>query len=54
MRSKSERIRSQLGHPVIDSDGHVLEYLPAAFPYLEVREPHTAERVVGNPRPEHP
>ena len=27
-------IRSDLGHPVIDSDGHVLEYMPAAYPYL--------------------
>jgi predicted TIM-barrel fold metal-dependent hydrolase len=28
------QIRSELGHPVIDSDGHVLEYMPAAYPYL--------------------
>jgi predicted TIM-barrel fold metal-dependent hydrolase len=27
-------VRAQLDHPVIDSDGHVLEYIPAALPYL--------------------
>jgi predicted TIM-barrel fold metal-dependent hydrolase len=27
-------IRAELGHPVIDGDGHVLEYMPAAYPYL--------------------
>ena len=26
--------RAELGHPVIDSDGHVLEFMPAAYPYL--------------------
>jgi len=30
----SEEIRSRLGHPVIDADGHLREFLPAAFPYL--------------------
>ena len=29
MRSTSQQIRSELGHPVIDGDGHVQEYLPA-------------------------
>ena len=28
----SSEIRAQLGHPVIDADGHVLEYLPAVEP----------------------
>jgi predicted TIM-barrel fold metal-dependent hydrolase len=27
-------VRAQLGHPVIDCDGHVLEFVPAALPYL--------------------
>jgi predicted TIM-barrel fold metal-dependent hydrolase len=27
-------VRAQLGHPVIDCDGHVQEYVPAALPYL--------------------
>ena len=30
----SKDIHDQLGHPVIDADGHVLEYLPAVEPYL--------------------
>src|SRR5580704_7550207 len=30
----SEEVRSRLGHPVIDADGHMREFLPAAFPYL--------------------
>jgi predicted TIM-barrel fold metal-dependent hydrolase len=34
MQSRSQQIRSNLAHPVIDSDGHVLEYLPAALPFL--------------------
>jgi predicted TIM-barrel fold metal-dependent hydrolase len=32
--SSSSEIRAQLSHPVIDADGHVLEYLPAVQPYL--------------------
>ena len=34
MASRSEAVRRRLSHPVIDADGHVLEYLPAALPYL--------------------
>jgi len=30
----SRDIRAALGHPVIDADGHVLEYLPAVEPHL--------------------
>jgi len=30
----SEQIRLHLGHPVIDADGHMREFLPAALPYL--------------------
>ncbi len=32
--SASQRAREQVDHPVIDADGHVLEFLPAALPYL--------------------
>ena len=32
--SKSSEIRSQLPHPVIDSDGHMLEFEPAIFDFL--------------------
>src|SRR5689334_13228204 len=38
----SADVRAQLDHPVIDSDGHVIEFLPAAWPYL--REALGAER----------
>ena len=31
---KGHEIRRRLGHPVIDADGHVLEYLPAVTPFL--------------------
>jgi predicted TIM-barrel fold metal-dependent hydrolase len=33
MRSSSD-VRAELDHPVIDADGHVQEYLPAALPHL--------------------
>jgi predicted TIM-barrel fold metal-dependent hydrolase len=32
--SESQQIRENLDHPVIDADGHVLEFMPAALPYL--------------------
>ena len=32
--SSPEQIRAELDHPVIDGDGHVLEYMPAVHPYL--------------------
>ncbi len=31
----SAEIRASLGHPVIDADGHTVEFLPALQPYLE-------------------
>jgi hypothetical protein len=34
MGSSSE-IHRQLGHPVIDIDGHMAEHLPTLAPYLE-------------------
>ena len=40
--SRSAQVRAELGHPVIDCDGHVQEYVPAALPYL--REALGAER----------
>jgi predicted TIM-barrel fold metal-dependent hydrolase len=33
--TKSARIRARLGHPIIDSDGHWIEYEPVALEYLE-------------------
>ena len=42
---KAEEIRRRLGHPVIDSDGHVLEYMPAVLPFLrEALGPRLFER----------
>ncbi len=33
--TKSARIRARLSHPIIDSDGHWIEYEPLALEYLE-------------------
>ncbi len=33
-KSKTAEIRAQLDHPVIDSDGHLSEYLPVLREYL--------------------
>src|SRR5271166_554918 len=35
MESKSAAIRSRLGHPVIDSDGHTIEAIPVFLEYLK-------------------
>ncbi|MCH2171333.1 amidohydrolase [Myxococcota bacterium] len=32
--ARGSQIRRELGHPIIDVDGHVLELLPAVHPYL--------------------
>lgn len=43
--SSSARIRDRLGHPVIDSDGHMIEVLPVMFEYLkQVGGPDMATR----------
>jgi predicted TIM-barrel fold metal-dependent hydrolase len=45
-----KEIRTDLGHPVIDVDGHVLEFMPAALPYVretlgqELFDQYTAAR----------
>ena len=33
--SKSAAVRARLNHPVIGSDGHTVEFLPAVLDYLE-------------------
>jgi predicted TIM-barrel fold metal-dependent hydrolase len=38
----SREVRAALDHPVIDADGHVIEFMPAVWPYL--REALGAER----------
>lgn len=41
----SQQVREQLDHPVVDADGHVIELLPAAWPYLrEALGPAAFER----------
>ena len=45
--TRSAELRAQLKHPVIDADGHTIEYGPAYFEYLKkVGGPHIAERYV--------
>ncbi len=36
MQTKSARIRAELGHPIIDSDGHTFELAPIFLDYLKV------------------
>ena len=44
-QTKSERIRASLDYPVIDTDGHVIEFLPLFLDYLtEVGGKQMAER----------
>ena len=48
----SQDIRARLEHPVIDADGHVLEYLPAVEPHL--REALGQRRLRALPEPVEP
>ena len=36
--SRSARIRARLDHPVIDSDAHIMEFVPALFDFIHERE----------------
>lgn len=48
MTSPSRRVRATLDHPVIDVDGHVIEFMPAVLPHLrEALGPALFERYVG-------
>ena len=57
----SRDIRRELGHPVLDVDGHVIEFMPAILPYLRealgptlfepLRQPAVADR--QDPRRRH-
>jgi predicted TIM-barrel fold metal-dependent hydrolase len=52
-RSRSAQIRARLDHPVIDTDGHCLEYLPLFHDYLrEAGGPKLLERFRATPRGE--
>ena len=33
--NRSATIRAQLDHPIVDADGHTVEYLPGLLPYLD-------------------
>src|SRR5690348_3348297 len=46
-KSRSAEIRARLNHPIIDSDGHTVEFLPAFLDVLnETAGPRIAERYV--------
>jgi hypothetical protein len=48
----SNEIRESLDHPVIDVDGHVIEFMPAVMPYIrETLGPELFERYVSQPSP---
>lgn len=50
--ARSRDVRASLDHPVIDVDGHVLEYLPAALPYIrESLGPDLFDRYVSEGSP---
>lgn len=45
--SRSSVVRKQFDHPVIDADGHMLEFFPALFDYVkEVGGPEIRDRVL--------
>jgi hypothetical protein len=45
--SRSSAVREQFDHPVIDVDGHMLEFFPALFDYVkEVGGPEIRDRVL--------
>ena len=35
VRARVEKIRARLDHPIVDSDGHTIEFEPAVLDYLE-------------------
>jgi predicted TIM-barrel fold metal-dependent hydrolase len=50
--STSASIRERCGHPIIDADGHVIEFMPAVWPYLRQalgRERFDAYRATAMP-----
>jgi predicted TIM-barrel fold metal-dependent hydrolase len=48
-RYRSREVHRQLGHPVIDCDGHMLELFPVMFDYLkQVGGPEMTERTWAN------
>ena len=49
---ESQEIRAALDHPVIDVDGHVIEFMPAILPYVrEALGPVAFDRYLNQPSP---
>ena len=47
-QTRSAQIRATLDHPVIDADGHIIEYGPAYFEYLkQVAGPQIAQQYLA-------
>jgi predicted TIM-barrel fold metal-dependent hydrolase len=47
-KSKGAAVRAQLGYPVVDVDGHTLEYGPAVFDFIaDVAGPATRDRLMA-------
>lgn len=52
MGESSQQVRAGLDHPVIDVDGHVIEFMPAILPYLrESLGPVLFDRYLHEPSP---
>ena len=52
MAASSRDVRRELGHGVLDVDGHVIEFMPAIMPYLrEALGPKLFDRYVNQPSP---
>lgn len=50
-QSKSAKVHARLNHPVVDSDGHMVEFEPAFLDYLkEVAGPRMVDRYNSNER----
>ncbi len=46
--SRAARIRARLGHPVVDGDGHAIEYGPVYLDYLkQVAGPEVTARFLA-------
>ena len=48
VKTESARIRERLSHPVIDGDGHTVEFLPVVLDYMrDLGGSKTRRRVYG-------
>ena len=49
---ESQKVRAALDHPVIDVDGHVIEFMPAILPFVrEALGPAAFDRYLNQPSP---